>query len=124
MTDIVMTDIELLRAAAELPPRTVDKMAHALGWPSLYHIAHGGRYGRIRWAHPYRNHFAGDGADPDWLAAAAMEMAYVVSPPSAMYPHTTWAVSPLGMMAVRLRLEAARRAYRLAGMRAVSSEGE
>ena len=104
---------DLLTIAAELPAGAANKLAHALGWPDRYGVERGSSLAQVKWSDPYRNGWAGCATDEDWAAAVSMGLAQVVSTPSERHPYTTWAVTSLGREVVRLRLEAARRAYLL-----------
>lgn len=104
---------KLLRLAADLPAPTVNKMAHALGWPSNYTLAQGAKARRAKWANPYRNHYSGPALDSDWLAAQALGLAKIGRLPSPDFPDATWTVTDLGCAVVRVRLQAVQLAYRV-----------
>ena len=101
-----MTAAELLQLVAQLDSATVDKMAHALGWPTGFALTHGGSAHRAKWANPFRNYYCGTADDPYWLAAQALGLAKIGSKPRSDLPYTTWTVTELGQAVVRLRLQA------------------
>lgn len=112
-----MTAAELLALAASLPASTVDKLAHALGWPSNYALARGAKARRVKWANPYRNHYAGSDADEDWRRALGYGLAARAGRPTDGYPYTSWTVTDLGRAVIRVRLQAARLAYDVSARR-------
>lgn len=97
----------LLERAAQLPREVLCKLAHALGWPHPQAFHHQ-RPGRVKWANPYRNYYAGNADDPDWRWAESEGLARKAGDPQPGYPYTTWTVTELGRRVVRLRLEATR----------------
>ena len=113
MTDRVLSAQALLEAAAALSVGAVDKMAHALGWPSCYGLERGQKMRRVKWASPYRNYYAGSIDDPMWEDARSLGLARLAASPREGFPYHTWTVTPAGKVVVRLRLEATRRAWRL-----------
>lgn len=105
--DVNSTD--LLELALSAPKAQIDKMAHALGWPSVATMrGHGGRIGRVKWGNPYRNAFCGDRTDADWTAAEAAGLAENSTPRFETVCDTYWRVTRLGQLVVRLRLQAAK----------------
>lgn len=99
---------ELLTLAAGLSRAQTDKMAHALGWPDTLNVGRRRGRGPTKWTHPYRNGWSGSPEDPDWAGAAHIGLAVLSSRGNEIDPYARWAVTPLGMRAVRLRLEAVR----------------
>lgn len=102
-----MTAAELLELTTKITAPMARKLAHTLGWPPPKAFHHQ-RPGRVKWANPYRNYYAGSAEDPDWKAAAALGLAEIRGGPREGYPYTTWTVTELGKRAIRLRLQAAR----------------
>ena len=98
-----MTAIQMLATASTLPAKTVDLMAHALGWP-LTGTCSTGRAGRVKWANPYRNHYAADTLTP-----AMQELLTQGLIESTRAPYTSgyhvWRVTKRGQLVTRLRLQ-------------------
>lgn len=101
----LVQSVDLLRLAADLPTATLDKLAHALGWPDSRNI-HRPR-GRVKWRNPYRNYWSGTDLDPEWSGAMLLGLATKAAP-TGDHPYTTWRVTDLGKAVVRLRLQALR----------------
>jgi len=104
-----LTSFDLLVLAAGLSRAQIDKMAHARGWPDTRSVVR--RPGRVKWRNPYRNHWMGSAADPDWLQAESKGLAGSY-PPTDMIPYTHWYVTDIGTKVVRLRLAAIKEAAR------------
>jgi hypothetical protein len=96
----------ILELAAQMDPRIVDKLAHALGWPDS------GGYkatrGPTRWADPYRNHYVTAPTDPDMCEAVRRGLAEQRQTGVPLGRNVCFVVTPLGRKVVRLCHEARR----------------
>ncbi len=112
----------LLAQGASLEIKLVDKLAHALGWPSVAAMRRG-RPGRVKWANPYRNYYAsGEDEDPAWAFAAKLGLARRAGEPSECFPYVRWTVTRRGRQVTRLRLQATRWAAELDAEAAKAAE--
>ncbi len=112
-----MTAADVLMAAATLSRDDFDRMAHAIGLPSIYAIeqargkmppVRGPRYCRS-WV-PYRNHYAaGPHEQGAWQTLFVAGLASP-RPPREGYPQQVWSLTPAGIAVVRTRIEAEVRA--------------
>jgi hypothetical protein len=107
-------DLKALKLAAQLDEATINKMAHALGWPDLLTIAaQRGALHRVKWRNPFRNHYAGYKTDREWDLACQLGVAEVYRESDETFKYTGYRVTDLGRAVVRLRLQAAFEATKL-----------
>lgn len=91
-----------LSQAAEMPAASLDKAAHALGWPDSRNIH---RPRRVLWRNPYRNGFGSYISDPDWEWMVSRGLARRRAMPGVPEA-VAYSLTPDGIAVVRLRLQA------------------
>lgn len=111
----------LLALGASLEITLVDKLAHALGWPSVAAMRRG-QAGRVKWANPYRDYASGEDNDPAWAFAAELGLARRAGEPREGFPYVRWTVTRRGRQVIRLRLQATRWAAELDAEAAKAAE--
>lgn len=105
------TPVDLLTLAANLSEDLVSRMAHAVGWPKPYAIRRARRREKVPAKTPWRNHYVGN-LDDVWRAG--IEVGVVVEGESSAVPGSVFVVTDLGIVALRLRLQAEILAPRIA----------
>ncbi len=106
---------------ASLEITLVNKMAHAMGWPSVAAMRRG-RPGRVKWANPYRDYAIQEANDPAWNFAAELGLARRSGEPREGFQYVRWTVTRRGRQVIRLRLQATRWAAELDAEAAKAAE--
>lgn len=101
-----MIGADLLVGAANLSSEETNVMAHALGWPDLYHIRAQRSCGRIRWRNPYRNYYVCPVRSATWEYLRDIHFAEGPEPHDSYPDGGIWRVTAFGQRMLRLRLQA------------------